>query len=53
MSMWKAFVGAVAIAAVVFLTQPVTAAQPGVLATGDNLPANVDPHQVFDVPMQL
>jgi peptide/nickel transport system substrate-binding protein len=28
-------------------------AEPGVLRTGDNLPANLDPHQIFDVPMQL
>lgn len=35
---------------------PVASAQnakPGVLVAGDNLPANVDPHQIFDVPMQM
>ena len=35
------------------LAPPASAAPPGVLVTGDNLPANVDPHQIFDVPMQL
>src|SRR5262249_1019763 len=52
MSMWKAFVGAVAMTAAALFVPPASAAQPGVLATGDNLPANVDPHQIFDVPMQ-
>jgi peptide/nickel transport system substrate-binding protein len=34
-------------------TPQVRAATPGVLVTGDNLPANLDPHQIFDVTMQL
>jgi len=53
MSMWRTLAGATAIAALALLTSPAGAAQPGVLVTGDNLPANVDPHQIFDVPMQL
>src|SRR5689334_15178386 len=48
-----AFAWAVAIGALALLASPASAAQPGVLVTGDNLPANVDPHQIFDVPMQL
>ncbi len=28
-------------------------AKPGVLVSGDNLPTNIDPHQIFDVPMML
>ena len=28
------------------------AAEPDTLVSGDNLPQNLDPHQVFDVPMQ-
>jgi peptide/nickel transport system substrate-binding protein len=53
MSVWKA-IAAAALATVVFGATPqVRAATPGVLVTGDNLPANLDPHQIFDVPMQL
>ncbi|MFL5234928.1 MAG: ABC transporter substrate-binding protein, partial [Microvirga sp.] len=40
-------------AAVVVMAPPARAAQPGVLVTGDNLPTNLDPHQIFDVPMML
>jgi len=43
----------VAAAACLLLATSAEAAQGGVLISGDNLPANVDPHQVFDVPMQL
>ncbi len=53
MSMWRTLAGAAAVAAIALLAPPASAAQPGVLVTGDNLPANVDPHQIFDVPMQL
>jgi peptide/nickel transport system substrate-binding protein len=53
MSIWSKLAGAVAVAAVLSLTPQARAAQPGVLVTGDNLPANLDPHQIFDVPMQL
>ena len=53
MSMWRTLAGAAALAAAALLAPPANAATPGVLVTGDNLPANVDPHQIFDVPMQL
>ena len=53
MSMWRTLAGAATLAAVTLLAPPAHAATPGVLVTGDNLPANVDPHQIFDVPMQL
>ncbi len=53
MSMWRTLAGAAALAAAALLAPPADAATPGVLVTGDNLPANVDPHQIFDVPMQL
>ncbi len=47
-------VGAVALA-LTSLAAPALAqnSKPGVLVAGDNLPANVDPHQIFDVPMQV
>src|SRR5499426_3807150 len=42
------------LAALIAVTPPAAeAGPPGVLVTGDNLPANVDPHQIFDVPMQF
>jgi peptide/nickel transport system substrate-binding protein len=54
---WKASAGVmtrtVAAAALLVVAQAARAGQPGVLVSGDNLPANVDPHQIFDVPMQL
>src|SRR3954452_14781737 len=53
MSIWKTIAGAAAMAAVVVMAPPARAAQPGVLVTGDNLPPNLDPHQIFDVPMML
>jgi peptide/nickel transport system substrate-binding protein len=53
MSMFKMLAGAVAIVAVAIAAPDARAAQPGTLVTGDNLPANLDPHQIFDVPMQL
>src|SRR3954452_21852306 len=53
MSMVKIFAGAVALAAVAMAVPQARAAQPGTLVTGDNLPANLDPHQIFDVPMML
>ena len=53
MSMWKRIAGAAVAAGVLTLAVQANAAQPGVLVSGDNLPANVDPHQIFDVPMQL
>src|SRR5215213_2350263 len=53
MSIWKTIAGAAAMAAVVVMVPQARAAQPGVLVTGDNLPANLDPHQIFDVPMML
>jgi len=51
MWMWRTLAGA--IAAVALITLPASAGPPGVLVMGDNLPANVDPHQIFDVPMQV
>src|SRR5205085_9748947 len=53
MSIWKTIAGAVAMAAVLVVAPQARAAQPGVLVTGDNLPTNLDPHQIFDVPMML
>ena len=53
MSIWRTLAGAAAVAAVALVAPLASAATPGVLVTGDNLPANVDPHQIFDVPMQL
>jgi peptide/nickel transport system substrate-binding protein len=53
MSTWRRLGGAAALAALIALAPQAIAAAPGVLVSGDNLPANVDPHQVFDVPMQL
>ena len=53
MSMFKMFAGAVAVAAMLVAAPQARAAQPGVLVTGDNLPTNLDPHQIFDVPMML
>src|SRR5215467_11437991 len=53
MSMWRRLFGAAALAAMLALGAQVSAGPAGVLVTGDNLPANVDPHQVFDVPMQF
>jgi peptide/nickel transport system substrate-binding protein len=53
MSIWKMFASAAAIAAIFVAAPPARAAQPGVLVTGDNLPTNLDPHQIFDVPMML
>src|SRR5436189_4806280 len=42
-----------AVVAVATVAPQARAAQPGFLVTGDNLPTNLDPHQIFDVPMQL
>ncbi len=53
MSIWKTFASAAAIAAILVAAPQARAAQPGVLVTGDNLPTNLDPHQIFDVPMML
>src|SRR6266542_6463461 len=53
MSIWKTIAGAVLMGAIVLVAPQARAAQPGVLVTGDNLPTNLDPHQIFDVPMQL
>ena len=53
MSIWKTIAGAAAMAAIVVMAPQARAAQPGVLVTGDNLPTNLDPHQIFDVPMML
>jgi peptide/nickel transport system substrate-binding protein len=52
MSMWMRILFA-AMLAVVAAAPGARASQPGVLTTGDNLPANLDPHQIFDVPMQF
>jgi peptide/nickel transport system substrate-binding protein len=46
-------IGAAFVAALFVIAPNARATQPGVLVTGDNLPANLDPHQIFDVPMQL
>jgi peptide/nickel transport system substrate-binding protein len=53
--MWmsRLIAGCAAIAALTVFMPPAHAGRPGVLVSGDNLPANVDPHQIFDVPMQL
>ena len=53
MSMLKSIAAMALLAGLLGTATPVLAAQPGVLVTGDNLPANLDPHQIFDVPMQL
>ena len=53
MSTWRRIAGAAMITAVLAVAPQARAAQPGFLVTGDNLPTNLDPHQVFDVPMQL
>jgi len=53
MSIWKTIAGAAAMAAILVTAPQARAAQPGVLVTGDNLPTNLDPHQIFDVPMML
>ena len=53
MSILKLIAGVTLAAGLFGATPQVEAAQPGVLVTGDNLPVNLDPHQVFDVPMQL
>src|SRR5262245_8549233 len=53
MSTWRRVFGLAAVAAVMAVAPPSLAGPPGVLVTGDNLPANVDPHQIFDVPMQF
>ena len=53
MSTWRRVFGLAALAALVAVAPPAMAGPPGVLVTGDNLPANVDPHQIFDVPMQF
>src|SRR5437870_7307563 len=50
---WTRILAAAAFAVLSATATQTRAAQPGVLVTGDNLPANVDPHQIFDVPMQL
>jgi peptide/nickel transport system substrate-binding protein len=54
MSKWKTIAGtAIMLAAVLVTAMPARAAQPGTLVSGANLPANLDPHQIFDVPMLL
>jgi peptide/nickel transport system substrate-binding protein len=53
MSTWRRVFGPAALAALMAVAPPAVAGPPGVLVTGDNLPANVDPHQIFDVPMQF
>src|SRR5215469_1024026 len=53
MSRWLRIVCAAAVAVLFACATNARASQPGVLATGDNLPANLDPHQIFDVPMQF
>ena len=50
---WMTLPGAMALAAWLLMASSADAGRPGVLVSGDNLPANVDPHQIFDVPMQL
>ena len=50
---WMTLPGAMALAAWLLMASSANAGPPGVLVSGDNLPANVDPHQIFDVPMQL
>src|SRR4029077_19929686 len=53
MSTWRRVFGLAALGALGAVAPPAMAGPPGVLVTGDNLPANVDPHQIFDVPMQF
>src|SRR5882724_9431460 len=52
MRMTRRQLGALASAAVLAHNFPARAANPDVLVPGWNLPANVDPHQVLDVPAQ-
>jgi peptide/nickel transport system substrate-binding protein len=51
MSMWTRILLAAVLA--IAAAPNARAGQPGLLVTGDNLPANLDPHQIFDVPMQF
>jgi peptide/nickel transport system substrate-binding protein len=44
--------GALALGALLTMAVRARAAEPDVLVSGDNLPQNLDPHQIFDVPMQ-
>lgn len=53
MSVGKIIASLALVAGFAIAAPQVQAGQPGVLVTGDNLPANLDPHQIFDVPMQL
>src|SRR5437588_3397071 len=50
---WTRILAAAAFAVLSATATQTRAAQPGVLVTGYNLPTNLDPHQIFDVPMQL
>ncbi len=52
MSALKALAYAGAVIGVLMLPPQAHAAQPGVLVSGNTLPGNLDPHQIFDVPMQ-
>ena len=51
MSMNRREAGALSLAALLAMGMKVEAATPGVLVRSDNQPQNLDPHQVFDVPM--
>ena len=53
MSTWRRIAGAAVMATVLAVAPQARATQPEILVTGDNLPTNLDPHQIFDVQMQL
>lgn len=44
--------GALAVGSLVVAATPAGAAERDTLVSGDNLPRNLDPHQIFDVPME-
>ena len=52
MSKWKRLSGAAVLGLALFVAGDARA-EKDVFVSGDNLPQNLDPHQIFDVPMQL
>ncbi|TDR89783.1 ABC transporter substrate-binding protein [Enterovirga rhinocerotis] len=51
MTLTRREAGVLSIAALIAATAGAKAATPGVMVRSDNQPLNLDPHQVFDVPM--